>query len=379
MLKKVITIIITLFLCLFAVYALADHSTIPKDSDMNDTQALDKAVELFCAEHGINEDILRGHWYCWLIYYDSQSWIDGYSGSVWDVEIVSPEIEIDEYGEDAHPAIIYYLNATTGELLEKENWYAYEHEDEWLYPWNYMFIPTKDQMQPTEALHRAQELLQETIKCDNDTLNKWYDYMIRGCTDTNGKFWYHVEIGFSGYLGGYEDPFMWNVYLDANTGEIIWQSDPVRFAKRYAISKSGISWYDWYDEQIVMYEELWGNMDQWDYLKEAAFEEHCGGHPSWPEPHRGLPREDECTYAEACAAALAWLAEQDGDTPHAWTVKHSVFYVDPNNRIHYLLPQGITENEHLWALWFTYDGSTDRPVLIYIDPATCEVTAGPRG
>ena len=53
--------------------------------------------------------------------------------------------------------------------------------------------------------------------------------------------------------------------------------------------------------------------------------------------------------------------------------------MDYENRRHELLALGITEPEHLWALWLVKAGIQGPQVLVYVDPATGEITDGPVG
>lgn len=66
---RLITIALSLTALLLCLTALADHSVLPKDGDLNETEALNCAVELLCADRGLTEDEVRGHWYYFATYY----------------------------------------------------------------------------------------------------------------------------------------------------------------------------------------------------------------------------------------------------------------------------------------------------------------------
>ena len=383
------TVILALILALTITTAAvcADHSVLPAADELDETQALNRAVALLCAERGIDEADVRGHWYCYSVYYDASTWFEDSTEAFWEIILVDPQVSREGDGYRVHPAVRYRLDAATGEPItdSEENregleWEAWERSDP--ADWRYRYVPTTDQMQPAEALRRAQELLCEAIDCDMETVAAlWRDYVLSGSTDHDGRFWYHVHLGYGGGLGTEHSPFTWHVYLDADTGAVVWQSDPARFAGRWAVRSSGQSWSNWYDEQRSLFEAAWGNPADWDYLQWLTFEEHCFGLPYWPEPHNGLPRADECSFEAACDAALAWLAEEDAENgaTHSWQISGSAFYADTNNWTHTLLHRGVTENERKWSLIFVSDDPSPVRMLVYVDPATGEVTDGPRG
>ncbi len=82
--RTLFVLILALALCLWAMCALADHSVLPKEGDLNETEALNCAVKLHCEDSGLTEEEVKGHWYYWAVYYDDPLFTDDYSGSVWD-------------------------------------------------------------------------------------------------------------------------------------------------------------------------------------------------------------------------------------------------------------------------------------------------------
>ena len=257
-------------------------------------------------------------------------------------------------------------------------WSGYPDQPQEVLP----LIPRKDQMQPAEAVQKAVDLLAEAFETwkpapwPEDEITRWSNYELNGSSDGSGRFWYHVRFGD---LSGAYSVYTWHVWLDANTGEVVWQSDPERFAARCLYLHTGINYDTHYRQVEEQCEATWWKRNTWNYLQHAEFEERCFGHPFWPEARHGLPGEGECSYEEACAAAAAWLREQE-ETPGVWVAVSSIFHVDSGNQRHERLAQGITEEDHLWEIWLKRLGAPDgERVQVYIDPATCEVTDGPRG
>ncbi len=350
--------------------ARADHSVLARPGDIDETQAVDHAVEALTDELKTGESEIRGRWYCYAVYYEDWTWIDGFSGSVWAVELTDPDVKDTENSVQVHRCFSYILDASNGEVMqmeEKDAWDDISDPEDW----QPLFVPTQQQIQPAEALARAQELLMTALDCDRDTLENWRDYTLTASTDPNGRFWYHVFMGYGGRLGSNTDPMAWHVYLDAHTGEIIWQTDPERFVGRWAVQAAGQDWKDWYQEQKTAYEAEWGGIGSWDYLQLAEFEKHCHGLPYWPEEHFGLPSENELSYENALSAARTWLEEQGMSS--RLSLRQSVFYADMSNERHCLLAQGITESSRFWSFEFVSEDDPDFREEVFVDPVSGEI------
>ena len=255
--KKLLFVVLLIYMiCSFPAWA--DHSVMTEPGDIDATQAVDHAVESLLTQLKTDENEIRGHWYCSTEYYKTWAWIGGFNGSVWSVRLIDPAVSGTEDGYQIHRSYDYIIDASSGEILEVEantTWDKINDPEDW----QPFYVPTKEQMQPAEALTHARELLMNALNCSPETLNNWNDYMLTASTDENGRFWYHVFMGYGGDLGSFTNPFAWHVYLDANTGEVIWQTNPERLAARWAIQRSGKDWYDWYREQETIYESVWGN------------------------------------------------------------------------------------------------------------------------
>lgn len=358
-LKGILPFLLCVLLLCPATPARADHSVLPPEGQLNETQALDLTVARLCQQLDCPEEAIRGHWHYYAISYPTEE------VPAWYLCAGGPE-PVGGIG-----MLEVWLNAETGAFLE------WDDEPEWFYdPDDFHFlplIPRKDQLQPAEALDRALDLLQAALACTPEERAQWRDYHLSASVDTD-RFWYHVELG-RGYLPGSSNMFCWHVWLDADTGEVVWQTDPERFAGRERIRQETGSWRDWYEAEFAAYEALWGSEDNWDYRQYAEFEAHCYGNPGWPEEQFGLPREGECSYDEAVAAGQAWLAlHEDGAT---WSVKSSAFYTDYSNLRQEELAQGITEPDRLWSIIFVNDDAPGDWILIYVDPDTGRVTDGP--
>ena len=368
--KRILLVLVALAAAmLLCLPASADHSVLPKEGDLNETQAVDAMVTLLCRRLNCSEEDIRGHWHYFAVYYPKARWLDGFDGSAWSVT-AEPAKPLDgvSYAEAA-------IDAQTGDVIrwdeDTEGVWADDPDSRYRVP----LIPRKDQMQPAEAVECAIDLLTEALEAHSphEDASLWCDYMLFGSSDESGRFWYHVILGSDD-----DSPWSWHVWLDANTGDVIWQTDAERFAHRCIYLHTGMTYEGAYRYMLAQFEERWGSSMNWNYIQAAEFEEQCFGHPSWPEPHHGLPNENECSYDEACAAAIAFLSGNDS-TSGSWTVVRSIFYVDPYGWTHDLLARGITENEHLWALWLVSVQAPSERVLVYVDPDTGEVTDGPLG
>ena len=370
-----------LIICLFLdLTAYADHSVLRMPGEINETEALDRAVSCLCSELKLSEDEIRGKWYCSSEYYRKTE------NNIWWISLIDPNVNGFHNPLQIHREFYYQLNAADGSMIQTDESVAYDDPNDPL-DWEFMLVPTKDQMQPAEALEKAQALLQEALNCDKETLHEWRDYLLTGITDMNsvseknGRFWYHIRLGYGGSLGDDTDALTWHVYLDANTREVIWQSDPERFAGRWAVQSTGTNWYDWFNEQKKIYTEKWGDFNTWDYLKYAEFDQHCSGFPYFPEAFYGLPGDTDLSYEEALTIAESWLTEHE--TQSDWHLMSSSFFIDLNNWYHTQLMQGIIHQERVWCFVFRRAGASDHDwhaqIHVYVDPETGEVVDGPQG
>ena len=382
--RTLFALILALVLCLCAMCALADHSVLPKEGDLNETEALNCAVKLLCEDSGLTEEEVKGHWYYWAVYYDDPLFIDDYSGSVWDVQLVDPERSGEKQDFEhywIHRSKVYYLNGMTGEIVERgEDYYEEEELEVWEgenpYDWCYPLVPTEDQMQPDEAIRMTQDILSEAVGVEN--ADEWQDYNLYAVTD-NGRFWYRMLLG--NHSINPSNPFSLTVWLDASTHEVIWHSDLDRLAFRYNVYQTTGSWSNWYKEQVAEYEEKWGSRNTWNYQQYAEFEEHCAGRPDVPEKFYDVPGLNEIGYEEACSRAIAWQEAND-QVSRTWTVKNSAFIVDVylEGWTNEMMPSGIPpEYVRRWSIVLTSDDPEPVSVEIYIDPATGEIVDGPVG
>ena len=239
----------------------------------------------------------------------------------------------------------------------------------------YPMIPRGDQMQPSEAVARAAALCAEAVP--RADISRWCFYTLRGYRDEGGSPRYHVVMGWDKRTNE-NDPHAWHVCLDADTGETVWQSDPVRFAARYAVTETGLTYQAWYDREHAAYEAQWGDAGHWDYRQYAEFEEHCSGNPSWPEKHFALPGDSDCGYDAACEAAIAYLSERFSLTG-TWTVVCSSFLVDGWERLSERLARGAMEEKHLWNLTLVNSDQPGERVTVEVDPVTLDAADGGLG
>ncbi len=369
--KRVFLLGLIALAALLCLPALADHSVLPVNGDMDETRTVDLMTALLCDRLGCGEEDIRGRWRYDACYYPAPCTYDIYEGPLW---VISAEAAEPRDGTSFAEAII---NAQTGEVLEwcespGCNWF--DHEDPFS---GYPLIPRRDQLQPSEAIERALRLLAEAVP--QADLAAWHHYKLWGFRGENGQSRYFVRLGRDGLsLAREGDPFAWNVCLDADTGTVIRQTDPVRFAARYAVTESGISYDEWYDREKALYAAEWGESKYWDYRQWAEFEEHCYGNPFWPEKHFGLPGDGECGYDEACAAAVSWL-EKQGSASGPWTAVTSCFVTDDWRQMQYLMARGLTEGDHLWEIAFASGDHPEEMVWVWVDPKTGEAEKGPVG
>ena len=95
--KKTICMLLFIMINILCFPAFADHSVLPAEGDMNETQALDRAIEIICQEKNIGEEKVRGHWFFYTCYYESTFYYDydadmfqSYDVSSWSVNLVEP-------------------------------------------------------------------------------------------------------------------------------------------------------------------------------------------------------------------------------------------------------------------------------------------------
>ena len=375
--KRILLVIVALAAAmLLCLPASADHSVLPKEGDLNETEALNCAVELLCVERGLTEDEVRGHWYYYATYYEESSWagFSDYSGSYWYVSMINPAVSGEEtkYGRVylIHELMVYYLRADTGMPLQNDDGYepvVMETKDE-PSDWRYPLVPTADQMKPDEVIGAAQSLLSGAVSTEN--IHKWKDYSLIALTD-NGHFWYRITIGNASIdLNGY---LSFTAWIDADTRQVIWHSDLDRLGFRYHIRQTTGSWFDWYDQQEAAYEAEWGPSYTWDYRQHAAFEEECRGIVYWPERQFGMPGASDVSYEAARDAAAAWVAEEK-DPTREWQVIGSWFHDNENAWIDDLLADSIPPaGNRYWEIGFESTEPTLIRLGVEVDPATGEV------
>lgn len=375
--KLLLSVILMILFSAFAVSALAEHSVFPAEGDLDETQALDIVVTQICALLNCEEEDIRGHWYYRAVYEPEAGLGESRHDARWNV--VANPVDPDDQYMYVRLTIHAAGGAVTDRYAETEClWPGCPDQPQEVLP----LIPRKDQMQPAEAVQKAVDLLAEAFETwkpapwPEDEITRWSNYELNGSSDGSGRFWYHVRFGD---LSGAYSVYTWHVWLDANTGEVVWQSDPARFAARCLFMHTGIDYGTHCRQVTEQCEAVWGKQNGWNYHQYAEWEALCFGHPYWPELRYGLPGEGECGYEEARAAAIAWVQEQE-ETPGVWVAVSSIFHVDSGNQRHERLAQGITEEEHLWEIWLKRLGAPDgERVKVWLDPRTCEVVDGPRG
>ncbi len=344
---------------LMPITVTADHSVLPAPGLMDETQALDTAVSQLCEKHGRNEEEIRGKWYYEALYYPNSSW-KGYTVPCWSMNIHAPQ------GKPDGTLISYHfdIDAGSGEILEEEmgdfGWLESDLVD-------CRLIPGKDQLQPADAIACARVMIQGTLGWTDEAMeDAWQDYWMMGWNE-NGEHWYYVCV---------DTPPLWDhcweVILDVDTGSVIWHTDPGRYAARLAIEESGVSYEEWYHEQVTAYTAEWGDDQTWDYEQRAAFEEHCHGTPEDPDPHYGLPGEEDCSLGEALNAIEQYLAQwaAPGVDQEAWMLAGSGFCVDYDGR-DYSIP-GKGNGIHVWELLLHWPQSGDT-ALMTVDAATVRI------
>ena len=391
--------ILTLALLLLICPALADHSVLPAEKVLDETQALDLALGYLCGQLALPEEEIRGHWFYSSYYQEEGVYFDESTGEIadaggpmWSIDLINPETagtyEITDYVPDKEngnefgfreirtpwPVLRDYhlrISAGDGSLLKAETTEYYlpkQGEEFWL-----ILVPRKDQLQPQEALNRAYGLLTDALGLPEEKVRAAFrDYVITASSALGEKrCWYHVELNASGNLSR-EKGF--HVYLDMDSGEIVRQTDPDMIAGRFALWQQGLDHDTWFHEQLTAQETEWGPRETWDYRMNAAFEERCFGMPfNVMLLSMGLPDENDCSLEEAEKAARSTLP-QPADK---WTLTGSSFWTDFWGDMLTRLSEFNTEPERVWQLDFVSpDGQKE---TVYIDPVTCEPADGSRG
>ena len=346
--KKLLALLLAVCVVMGCASALADHSVLPREGDLNETQAVDVMVERLCQRMNCGEDEIRGHWYYYAVYYPS---------SEWHVEAEAPA------PQDGISSVDSFIDAKTGEFIEWNEYEEWDWEDDHL---NVMpLIPRRDQMQPDEAVRRALELLEDALGSEHET-NVFNDYILNASV-SDEHFWYHVQIG--------DDPagiFTWHVWLDADTGEVVWQTDPDRYKARSIYMYTGVSYQSVYQRRFEEKEAGWGPSYTWDYRQHAAFEDECSGKPYWPERLYSLPGENDVPYETARDAAIAYV-EEHGDGSRNWTLLGSWFIDNENSWIDDMRQDGIPPKDNrYWEIGFEYDEGFPKRFGVEVDPATGE-------
>ena len=381
---------------LLTVPALADHSVLPAEKVLDETQALDLALGLLGGQLNLPEDEIRGHWFFTSCYYEDTFYIDESTGDIveadgpmWSISLFNPEpsgtSETTEYVPDPEngnefgyreikvplPTLTCYdlkINARDGSLLNTRTteYEVSKNIDEF----QLILVPGKEQLQPQEALDRAYSLLTDALGLPEEEVRAAFrDYVISASSALGEKrCWYHVELNASRSLSP-EKGF--HVYLDMDSGEIVRQTDPGMIAGRFALWQQGLDHETWVHEQLLAQEAEWGPREAWDYRQNAAFTERCFGRPfDVLEPSMGLPGEDDCSLEEAEKAARSVLPAPAEE----WILAGSAFWTDAEGDMLPRLSAFHTESVRLWQLDFVSPGGQRETV--YIDPVTCEPADG---
>ena len=386
---------VILFLALSLILslpALADHSVLPAAGDLNETQALDRAVAYLCSEKNLREEDVRGHWFFFTAYYEHAKWLEGYEGAAWSVLLVDPDAscsyesqemvpdETEEKGwrweKQLRPAMLRYsftLNVADGSLLEQtEEPFPLEGTAG---SFRLILVPDKSRLQPQEALDRAYGFLARALQVPEEEARATFrDYHL-GASSALGssRCWYHAELYAFGSVA-----CSYHVYLDLDSGELIEKTDDRIIAGRFALWQQGIDHATWYWEQVQAQEAEWGPEDTWDYRQNAAFEEKCFGYPYYVlNLAAGLPRADECTLEQAEAAARGYLAGQYGVPEQNWKLTGSLFWADCWGDWEDRLSRFETAAKRLWQL--TFENEAGETETVYVDPSACEIEEGGHG
>lgn len=380
---------------LLTVPALADHSVLPAEKVLDETQALDLALGLLGGQLNLPEEEIRGHWFFSSWYVEKGFYIDESTGEfveadgpMWSISLFNPELsgisENTEYVPDPEngnefgyreikvplttlTCHVLKINARDVSLLNiqtRENILPKRWNDQLI------LVPGKEQLQPQEALDRAYSLLTDALGLPEEEVQAAFrDYVISASSALGEKrCWYHVELSASRSLPP-EKGF--HVYLDMDSGEVVRQTDPGMIAGRFSLWQQGLDHETWVHEQLLAQEAEWGPREAWDYRQNAAFTERCFGRPfDVLEPSMGLPGENDCGLEEAEKAARSLLPEPADD----WVLASSAFWTDYSGDMFTRLAGFNTESERMWQLDFVSPGGQRETV--YIDPVTCESADG---
>ena len=180
----------------------------------------------------------------------------------------------------------------------------------------------------------------------------------------DGRLWYHVQLNYDSFAQPFD---AYHVYIDANTGEVVWMTDAGLFSGRYRLWCNGISHKSWYENQLSEYEEEWGDMRQWDYQQWACFEVSCFGQPGWMNYHYGVPDEGDCSLEVARNAALDYLGKEQ-ETNDRWILTSSAYMIDVYGDKDLQLEKGNVFSARMWCLWFSNEESKTNTIRVYVDP-----------
>ena len=221
---------------LLTVPALADHSVLPAEKVLDETQALDLALGLLGRQLNLPEEEIRGNWFFTSCYYEDTFYIDESTGEIveadgpmWSISLFSPEpsgtSETTEYVPDPEngnefgyreikvllPTLTCYvlkINARDGSLLNTRTteYEVSKNIDEF----QLILVPGKEQLQPQEALDRAYSLLTDALGLpEEDVRAAFRDYVLFASSALGEKrCWYHVELNASRSLSP-EKAFMY--------------------------------------------------------------------------------------------------------------------------------------------------------------------------
>ena len=101
-----------LIICLFLdLTAYADHSVLRMPDEINETEALDRAVGCLCSELKLSEDEIRGKWYFSGTYYRNTE------NNIWWISLIDPNVNGFHDPLQTHRQFYYQLNAADGSMF----------------------------------------------------------------------------------------------------------------------------------------------------------------------------------------------------------------------------------------------------------------------
>ena len=363
---------IALLALLFCLPALADHSPLPPETALNETQVLDLAVAQVCAEYRLTEADIRGQWHYSAHYQEAiperkvPYWLFGYPGEAWIVCLDDPT--------DGSGVFEYRLtlDPESGACLVPVETRTWSPEDfDVPYLWLSPFVPRKDQLQPAAAEDAALEALADALEMTPSEVRSQFRECWRenAVTNAGGRFWYHIQFWCDSSL---ENP-LFHMYMDADTGRILRQTDPRTAAGRWRQWQSGVPWDEWYDDQLARRIAEWGEEDCWDYEQHAAFMRQCCVIPMAGYATCDLPAPGESSLAEAVAAAQRWMAEAPYYSAAVWKLTGSVLEAWPYDDSALCLRAEDNFEDRRWVLTFVSDDPLAEEIHLFLDPATLAV------